>query len=76
MFPIEMFSHLARILSLTGRLFANMFAGEMSLWFSFLWFLWGSDLFFRAAHRGGIHTDLYFCASPCVYLGEAIAHEH
>src|SRR5262252_7187210 len=27
--PIEMFSHLARILSLTIRLFANMFAGDM-----------------------------------------------
>src|SRR5258705_10498139 len=29
MFPIEIFSHLARIMSLTIRLFANMFAGEM-----------------------------------------------
>src|SRR6202171_1481861 len=29
MFPIGIFSHLARIMSLTIRLFANMFAGEM-----------------------------------------------
>jgi len=29
MFPIEVFSHLARVMSLTIRLFANMFAGEM-----------------------------------------------
>ena len=28
-FPIEIFSHAARVLSLTVRLFANMFAGEM-----------------------------------------------
>src|SRR5580698_5789666 len=29
MLPIELFSHTARLLSLTVRLFANMFAGEM-----------------------------------------------
>src|SRR5271154_1843802 len=29
LFPIEVFSHLARVMSLTIRLFANMFAGEM-----------------------------------------------
>lgn len=29
LFPIEIFSHTARIMSLTIRLFANMFAGEM-----------------------------------------------
>lgn len=29
MFPIEIISHLARVLSLTIRLFANMFAGDM-----------------------------------------------
>ena len=28
MFPIEIVSHLARLLSLTVRLYANMFAGE------------------------------------------------
>src|ERR1017187_5406129 len=29
LFPIELFSHAARVMSLTIRLFANMFAGEM-----------------------------------------------
>src|ERR1700722_17880693 len=29
LFPIEIFSHLARLMSLTIRLYANMFAGEM-----------------------------------------------
>ena len=28
-FPIEIVSHLARILSLTVRLYANMFAGDL-----------------------------------------------
>ena len=29
MLPIEIISHLARMLSLTVRLYANMFAGDM-----------------------------------------------
>ena len=61
MFPIEIFSHLARILSLTVRLFANMFAGEMvTLVFFSLLPIGIPVLFRRASYRSFIHSDCIF----------------
>jgi F-type H+-transporting ATPase subunit a len=77
MFPIEIFSHLARILSLTVRLFANMFAGEMVTLVFFSLLPIGIPIIFEGLHIGVSFIQTYiFVLLACVYLGEATAHEH
>lgn len=77
MFPIEVVSHTARLLSLTVRLFANMFAGEMVTLVFFSLVPLGLPLVFEGLHIfvAGIQTYI-FVLLACVYLGEATAHEH
>jgi F-type H+-transporting ATPase subunit a len=77
MFPIEVFSHLARVMSLTIRLFANMFAGEMVtlVFFSLLPLV--VPVVFEGLHVFVSLIQTYiFVLLACVYLGEATAHEH
>jgi len=75
--PIEIFSHLARILSLSVRLFANMFAGEMVTLVFFSLFPLGLPIVFEGLHIGVSFIQTYiFVLLPAVYLGEAMAHEH
>ena len=77
MFPIEIFSHLARVLSLTVRLFANMFAGEMVTLVFFSLLPIGIPVIFEGLHIGVSFIQTYiFVLLACVYLGEATAHEH
>jgi len=77
MFPIEVFSHLARVLSLTIRLFANMFAGEMVTLVFFSLIPLGVPLIFQGLHIGVALIQTYiFVLLACVYLGEATAQEH
>ncbi|MFY9646159.1 MAG: F0F1 ATP synthase subunit A [Terriglobales bacterium] len=77
LFPIEIFSHLARILSLTVRLFANMFAGEMVTLVFFSLVPLGIPIVFEGLHVGVSLIQTYiFVLLPCVYIGEATAHEH
>lgn len=77
LFPIEIFSHLARVLSLTVRLFANMFAGEMVTLVFFSLVPLGVPIIFEGLHIGVALIQTYiFVLLTCVYLGEAIAHEH
>jgi len=77
MFPIEIFSHLARVLSLTIRLFANMFAGEMVTMVFFSLIPIGIPILFQGLHVGVAFIQTYiFVLLACVYLGEATAHEH
>jgi|SRR5580658_43195 F-type H+-transporting ATPase subunit a len=77
LFPIEVFSHLARILSLTVRLFANMFAGEMVTLVFFSLVPLGIPIIFEGLHIGVSFIQTYiFVLLACVYLGEATAHEH
>ncbi len=77
MFPIEVFSHLARVLSLTIRLFANMFAGEMVTLVFFSLIPIGIPIIFQGLHIGVAFIQTYiFVLLTCVYLGEATAHEH
>ncbi|HEY7098470.1 MAG TPA: F0F1 ATP synthase subunit A [Terriglobales bacterium] len=77
MFPIEIFSHLARVLSLTIRLFANMFAGEMVTMVFFSLIPIGIPVLFQGLHIGVAFIQTYiFVLLACVYLGEATAHEH
>jgi F-type H+-transporting ATPase subunit a len=77
LFPIEIFSHLARVLSLTVRLFANMFAGEMVTLVFFSLVPIGIPIIFEGLHIGVSFIQTYiFVLLACVYLGEATAHEH
>jgi F-type H+-transporting ATPase subunit a len=77
MFPIEIFSHLARVMSLTIRLFANMFAGEMVTLVFFSLIPLFVPIIFMGLHIGVAVIQTYiFVLLACVYLGEATAHEH
>lgn len=77
MFPIEVFSHLARVLSLTIRLFANMFAGEMVTLVFFSLIPLGVPIIFQGLHIGVAFIQTYiFVLLACVYLSEATAHDH
>ncbi len=77
MVPIEIVSHLARLLSLTVRLYANMFAGDMVtlIFFSLV------PLFIPIAFMG-LHIFVSFIQAyvfvllAMVYLQGAVAHEH
>ena len=77
LFPIELFSHAARVLSLTVRLFANMFAGEMVTLVFFSLIPLGIPIVFEGLHVGVSFIQTYiFVLLACVYLGEATAQEH
>jgi len=77
MLPIEIFSHTARLLSLTVRLYANMFAGEMVTLVFFSLIPIGVPIVFEGLHVGVSLIQTYiFVILACVYLGEATAHEH
>jgi len=77
LFPIEIFSHLARIMSLTIRLYANMFAGEMVTLVFFSLIPFGVPVVFEGLHIFVSLVQTYiFVLLACVYLGEATAHDH
>src|SRR5260221_10673387 len=77
LFPIEVFSHTARIMSLTIRLFANMFAGEMVTLVFFSLIPLGIPVVFEGLHIGVSFIQTYiFVLLACVYLGEATGQEH
>jgi F-type H+-transporting ATPase subunit a len=77
LFPIEVFSHLARIMSLTIRLFANMFAGEMVTLVFFSLIPLAVPVVFEGLHVGVSFIQTYiFVLLACVYLGEATGQEH
>ena len=77
MLPIEVISHLARILSLTVRLYANMFASDMVIlvFFSMIPIL--GSVPFLALHLGvSIIQAVVFMLLTLIYLSQAVAHEH
>jgi F-type H+-transporting ATPase subunit a len=75
--PIELFSHLARMLSLTVRLFANMFAGDMVTLVFFSLVPVVVPLVFLGLHIGVSVIQTYiFVLLAAVYLGEATAKAH
>lgn len=77
MFPIEVFSHLARVLSLTVRLFANMFAGDMVTLVFISLIPIGVPVIFLGLHIGVSLIQTYiFVLLATVYLSEATAHAH
>lgn len=77
MIPIEIISHFARPLSLTVRLFANMYAGEQ-ITMVFL----GLTYFAIPAVFMGLHVFVsliqayVFMVLAMLYVGAAVAHEH
>ncbi len=77
MLVIETASHLARILSLTIRLFANMFASDMVTLVFFTLFPIGIPIIFMLLHAGVAIIQTYiFVLLATVYISEAVAHEH
>jgi F-type H+-transporting ATPase subunit a len=77
MLPIEIVSHFARPLSLTIRLYANMFAGEqVTTTFLTLTYLVIPALF-MALHIFVSFLQAYiFALLAMIYVGGAVAHEH
>jgi len=77
MFVIEIASHLARILSLTVRLYANMFAGDMVTLVFFSLFPIAIPVIFMLLHVGVSFIQTYiFVLLATVYIGEAVEREH
>lgn len=77
MLPIEIVSHLARMLSLTVRLFANIFAGDMVSLVFFSLVPIGIPVAFLALHVGVSILQAYiFVLLTMVYLQGAVATEH
>jgi F-type H+-transporting ATPase subunit a len=77
MFPIEIVSHLARPLSLTVRLYANMFAGEqVTMVFLKMTFFAVPVIFMGLHFFVGLVQAYIFMLLTMVYVGSAVAHEH
>lgn len=77
MLPIELISHLARILSLTVRLFANMFASDLLILIFFALFPLALPVVFILLHLGVSLIQAYvFMLLAAIYVGSAVAHEH
>jgi F-type H+-transporting ATPase subunit a len=77
LFPIEIISHLARVLSLTVRLYANMFAGDLVTLAFFSLVPVGIPLIFLGLHLGVAVVQAYvFFLLAAIYLSLATAHDH
>jgi F-type H+-transporting ATPase subunit a len=77
MLLIEIASHLARVLSLTIRLFANMFAGDMVTLVFFSLVPLGVPILFLGLHLGVSFLQTYiFVLLTTVYLAGAVGEEH
>jgi F-type H+-transporting ATPase subunit a len=77
MIPIEIASHLARPLSLTVRLFANMFAGEkLTLVFLSLTYFMVPAVFMGLHAFVALIQAYVFALLTTLYIAGASAHEH
>ena len=77
LFPIEIISHCARVLSLTVRLYANMFAGDLLTIAFFSLVPIGIPLVFLGLHLGVAVIQAYvFFLLAAIYLSLAVAHDH
>ena len=75
--PIEIISHFARVLSLTVRLYANMFAGDLLTLAFFSLIPIGIPLVFLGLHLGVAVVQAYvFFLLAAIYLSMAVAHDH
>jgi len=77
MLPLEIISHLARVMSLTIRLYANMFAGDMVTMVFFSLIPIVIPVIFLGLHIGVALLQAYiFVLLTTVYLAGAVATEH
>jgi F-type H+-transporting ATPase subunit a len=77
MVPIELISHLARVLSLTVRLYANMFAGDMVTLVFISLVPIGVPILFLGLHMFVSLLQTYiFVLLTTVYLQGAVSEEH
>ena len=77
LFPIEIVSHLTRVLSLTVRLYANLFAGDLVTLAFFSLVPIGIPLIFMSLHLGVALVQTYvFMLLAAIYLSLAVSHEH
>jgi F-type H+-transporting ATPase subunit a len=77
MLPIEIISHCARVLSLTVRLYANMFAGDLVTLAFFSLIPAGIPVIFLGLHFGVALIQAYiFMVLATVYLSMAVSHDH
>lgn len=75
--PIEIFSHLARVMSLTVRLYANIFAGDMVTLVFFSLIPLGVPVIFLGLHIGVSFIQTFiFVLLATVYLAGAVSEEH
>ncbi|KAA6464992.1 F0F1 ATP synthase subunit A [Acidobacteria bacterium AB60] len=77
LFPIEIVSNLARIMSLTIRLYANMFASDLVTLVFFSLVPMAIPAVFLGLHAGVSLIQAYvFMLLSMIYLGIATAHDH
>ncbi len=77
LFIIEVISHCARVLSLTVRLYANMFAGDLVTLAFFSLIPIGVPLVFLGLHLVVSLVQAYvFMLLATIYLSLAVSHEH
>jgi F-type H+-transporting ATPase subunit a len=75
--PIEIVSNLARVMSLTIRLYANMFASDLVTLVFFSLVPIGIPVIFLGLHAGVSFIQAYvFMLLSMIYLGIATEHEH
>jgi F-type H+-transporting ATPase subunit a len=77
LFPIEIISHCARVMSLTIRLYANMFASDLVTLVFFSLVPLGVPVIFLGLHAMvSIIQAFVFMLLAMIYLSQAVAHEH
>ena len=77
LFPIEIISHFARIMSLSVRLYANMFAGGLVTLVFFSLIPIGIPVVFLGLHLlVSVIQSFVFMLLVMIYLSLAVSHEH
>jgi len=77
LFPVEIISHMARMMSLTIRLYANMLASDLLTLICFSMIPLVAPVGFLAMHFGVAIIQAYvFMLLSMIYLGMAVSHEH
>jgi len=77
LFPVEVISHLARMMSLTIRLYANMLASDLLTLIFFSFAPLAVPVLFLGLHAFVALVQAYvFMLLSMIYLGLAVSHEH
>jgi F-type H+-transporting ATPase subunit a len=77
LFPIEIISHCARIMSLTIRLYANMFASDLVTLVFFSLIPLAVPAVFLGLHFFVSLVQAYiFMLLSMIYLSQAVSHDH